>query len=97
MHLIHPSHVPVVNQVFTPTKEEIAHWQGLIQAMEQLSLTGYSMDGLDGTNTPRQSLLPQGHHQAYAAVTFDGDMVDVAHEETARSMLKLVKQWGILS
>jgi hypothetical protein len=30
-------------------------------------------------------------------VTFDGDMVDVAHEETARSMLELVKQWGILN
>ena len=73
MHLIHPSHVPVVNQVFTPTKEEIAHWQGLIQAMEQR------------------------RGQGSAAVTFDGDMVDVAHEETARSMLELVKQWGILS
>ena len=35
MHLIHPSHVPVVDEVFTPTREEIAHWQGLIKAMEQ--------------------------------------------------------------
>ena len=72
MHLIHPSHVPVVNEVFTPTREEIAHWQGLIQAMEQ-----------------RRGL-------GSAAVTFDGDMVDVAHEETAKTMLEMVKQWGIL-
>jgi len=72
MHLIHPSHVPVVNQVFTPTTEEIAHWQGLIQAMEQR------------------------RGQGSAAVTFAGDMVDVAHEETAKTMLELVKQWGIL-
>ena len=71
MHLIHPSHVPVVNQVFTPTAEEIAHWQGLIQAMEQR------------------------RRQGSAAVTFDGDMVDVAHEETAKTMLELVQQWGI--
>ena len=31
------------------------------------------------------------------AVTFDGDMGDVAHEETAKTMLELVKQWGILN
>ena len=72
MHLIHPSHVPVVNQVFTPTREEIAHWQGLLQAMEQR------------------------RGQGSAVVTFDGDMVDVAHEETARTMLAMVEQWGIL-
>ena len=73
MHLIHPSHVPVVNQVFTPTKEEIAHWQGLLQAMEQ------------------------SRDQGSAAVTFDGDMVDVAHEETAKPMLEMVRPWGILN
>ncbi len=71
MNLIHPSHVPVVNEVFTPTREEIAHWQGLIQAMEARRQEGS------------------------AAVTYDGDMVDVAHEETARAMLRLVKEWGI--
>ena len=73
MHLIHPSHVPVVNEVFTPTAEEIAHWQGLIQAMEERRKEGS------------------------AAVTYNGDMVDVAHEETARTMLKMVEEWGILT
>jgi citrate lyase subunit beta/citryl-CoA lyase len=72
MHLIHPSHVPVVNQVFTPTGEEIAHWQGLVKAMEEC------------------------RRQGGAAVTYGGDMVDVAHEETARAMLATVQEWGIL-
>jgi citrate lyase subunit beta/citryl-CoA lyase len=31
--VMHPSHVPVVNRVFTPTADEIAFHQGLIQAM----------------------------------------------------------------
>jgi citrate lyase subunit beta/citryl-CoA lyase len=71
MHLIHPSHVPVVNEVFTPSAAEIASWQGIIKAMEERRKAGS------------------------AAVTYDGDMVDVAHEETARAMLKMVAQWGI--
>jgi citrate lyase subunit beta/citryl-CoA lyase len=72
MHVIHPSHVPVVNEVFTPTREEIAHWQGLIKAMAQRRQEGS------------------------AAVTYAGDMVDVAHEETARAMLAMVREWGLL-
>ena len=32
--IIHPSHVPVINEVFTPTAEEIAYYQGLLAAME---------------------------------------------------------------
>jgi citrate lyase subunit beta/citryl-CoA lyase len=72
MHLIHPSHVPVVNEVFTPTREEIAHWRGLIKAMEQR------------------------RQQGSAAVTYAGDMVDVAHEETARAMLGMAQAWGLL-
>jgi citrate lyase subunit beta/citryl-CoA lyase len=35
MHLIHPSHVPVVNEVFSPSTEEIARWRGLVEAVEQ--------------------------------------------------------------
>ena len=72
MNLIHPSHVPVVNQVFTPTQEEISHWQGLLAAMEA--------QRADGS----------------AVVTYAGDMVDIAHEETARTMLERVKEWGIV-
>ena len=71
MHLIHPSHVPVVNEVFTPTDEEVKHWQGLVKAMEQRRAVGG------------------------AAVTYDGDMVDIAHEETARSMLAMAREMGV--
>lgn len=71
MHLIHPSHVPVVNEVFTPSAEEVAHYKGLIEAME----TRRSEGG--------------------AAVTFGGDMVDIAHEETARAMLEIAREMGV--
>ncbi|MGQ4809264.1 Citrate lyase subunit beta [Candidatus Entotheonellaceae bacterium PAL068K] len=71
MHVIHPSHVPVVNQVFTPTRAEIAHWRGLIQAMAERRKAGS------------------------AALTYAGDMVDVAHEETARAMLAMVAELGL--
>ena len=71
MHLIHPSHVPVVNEVFSPTPEDVRHWQGLVKAMEEMRATGG------------------------AAITFGGDMVDIAHEETARTMLAIAKQMGI--
>jgi len=71
MHLIHPSHVPVVNEVFSPTPEDVRHWQGLVKVMEEMRATGG------------------------AAITFGGDMVDIAHEETARTMLAIAKEMGI--
>ncbi|HEY3068374.1 MAG TPA: CoA ester lyase [Methylomirabilota bacterium] len=33
--VMHPTHVPVVNKVFTPTADEIAFHRGLIEAMEE--------------------------------------------------------------
>ena len=72
MHLIHPSHVPVVNEVFSPTLEEVAQWRGLIKAMEER------------------------RGQGGAAVAYRGDMVDIAHEETARAMLEMARELGVL-
>jgi citrate lyase subunit beta/citryl-CoA lyase len=72
MHLIHPSHVPVVNEVFTPNQEEIAQWQGVIAAMEE------------------------GRKRGDAAVPFQGDMIDIAHEETAKIMLARARELGVL-
>ena len=71
MNLIHPYHVPIVNEVFTPSREEIEQWQGLIKAMEDRRTEGS------------------------AAVDYQGDMVDVAHEETARAMLEMARELGI--
>jgi citrate lyase subunit beta/citryl-CoA lyase len=34
MLLIHPSHIAPVNQIFTPTAEELAYYKGLLAAME---------------------------------------------------------------
>ena len=48
MLLIHPSHVPIVNEVFTPTQQEIAHWQQLIAAVEQCERDGASVVTFNG-------------------------------------------------
>ncbi len=40
MTVIHPSHVPIVNKVFTPTAEEIAYCEGLIAAMDEARKAG---------------------------------------------------------
>ncbi|HEX2173840.1 MAG TPA: CoA ester lyase [Dehalococcoidia bacterium] len=65
MVVIHPSHVPVVNEVFTPDETELAYWRGLLAAMEQAD------------------------RQGLAAVTYEGEMVDIAMVKTAREMLSL--------
>jgi citrate lyase subunit beta/citryl-CoA lyase len=38
--VIHPSHVPVVNEVFTPTAAEIAYYRGLLAAMDAATQRG---------------------------------------------------------
>ena len=38
--LIHPSHVPIVNERFTPTADDIAYHQGLLAAMEEAERQG---------------------------------------------------------
>jgi citrate lyase subunit beta/citryl-CoA lyase len=48
MLLIHPSHVAIVNDVFTPTKEEIAHWKELIAAVEKCEREGASVVTFNG-------------------------------------------------
>lgn len=40
MLLIHPSHVGPVNQLFTPTAEEVAYYQGLLTAMAEAERRG---------------------------------------------------------
>jgi len=38
--VIHPSHVPVVNKVFTPSIDEISYYKGLIKAVEEAEKKG---------------------------------------------------------
>lgn len=46
--VIHPSHVPIVNEVFTPNAEEIAYYQGLVAAMEKAEQQGTAAVMYDG-------------------------------------------------
>jgi citrate lyase subunit beta/citryl-CoA lyase len=45
---IHPSHIPVINEIFTPTADEIAGWRAVISAMEDLHAQGLGTARLDG-------------------------------------------------
>ncbi|WP_419849623.1 HpcH/HpaI aldolase/citrate lyase family protein [Candidatus Poriferisocius sp.] len=40
MMIIHPSHIPIVNQIFSPTPEDIAAWRRLIAAVEEADIQG---------------------------------------------------------
>ena len=62
MHLIHPSHVPIVNEVFTPTREDITHWQGLVKAMEERRSQG------GAAVTYRGSMVDIAHEEAAHAM-----------------------------
>ncbi len=48
MLLIHPSHVKIVNEVFTPTPEQIHHWKELIAVVEQCESQGSSVVTFNG-------------------------------------------------
>jgi citrate lyase subunit beta/citryl-CoA lyase len=49
MLLIHPSHVSIVNEVFTPSPEQIAHWKELIAAVEDAEREGRSVAAFKGS------------------------------------------------
>ncbi|MBU1276299.1 MAG: CoA ester lyase [Proteobacteria bacterium] len=42
MALIHPSHVPVVNEIFTPTEQEMAFYAGLLAVFEEAEKKGHA-------------------------------------------------------
>ncbi len=72
-NLIHPSHVPIVNEVFGASQEEIDHWTGLVAAVEEAQKKGT------------------------AAVVYKGKMVDIAHYNYSREMLKRTAEYVRLS
>ncbi|MBI2909494.1 MAG: CoA ester lyase [Chloroflexi bacterium] len=37
---LHPGQVPIMNEVYTPAREEIAYWQGVVAAMEEAEKVG---------------------------------------------------------
>ncbi|MCB2191798.1 MAG: CoA ester lyase [Deltaproteobacteria bacterium] len=42
MALIHPSHVSVVNEIFSPTEQEVAFYKGLLAAFEEAEKQGHA-------------------------------------------------------
>ena len=48
MMVIHPTHVPIVHEVFSPTAEEILKWQETIEAIEAAQRDGRGAIRLDG-------------------------------------------------
>jgi len=45
---IHPSQLPIINAVFSPSDDEIAEWQRILEAMEQAAAEGRGAIRLDG-------------------------------------------------
>ena len=79
MMAIHPSHVAVINEVFTPGAAEIARWQATIAAVEAASTAGLGAVRLAAGS-------PHGRGAA---------MVDAAHARTARDGLALAARLGL--
>jgi citrate lyase subunit beta/citryl-CoA lyase len=48
MMVIHPSHLPIVNEAFTPSPAELDEWQGIVRAMEEAEREGLGAIRLDG-------------------------------------------------
>jgi len=46
--VIHPSHVPVVNKIFTPSPQEIAYYKGLIKVAEEAEKKGFAAAVYEG-------------------------------------------------
>jgi citrate lyase subunit beta/citryl-CoA lyase len=49
MLLIHPSHVAPINQIFTPSAEELAYYKGLLEAMRAAEAQGTAAVTYQGT------------------------------------------------
>ena len=46
--LLHPSNVPVVNEIYSPSEEEVAYYQGMIDALEKAQAEGRAAVIYDG-------------------------------------------------
>ena len=64
--VIHPSHVPIVNKVFSPSPEEIAHYRGLIQAMEEAAKKGVAAVIYEGDMVDEAMLKTAREMHAFA-------------------------------
>ena len=74
MVVMHPSHVPIVNEAFTPDEAELAHARGLIAAMEAAE-----------SGKGNAAVTYEGHMVDYAMVTTARELLDLAASIDARS------------
>jgi citrate lyase subunit beta/citryl-CoA lyase len=64
--VMHPTHVPVVNEIFTPSAQEIAFFKGLIETFQEAEKTGSA------------AVVYQGDMVDYAMVKTAREMLDFA-------------------
>ena len=64
--LLHPSNVPVVNTVYSPSAEDVAYYQGMMDAFEKAQAEG------------RAALIYDGEHIDYAHVKTAREIVEQA-------------------
>lgn len=71
--LIHPSHIAVANEVFSPSAEDVRFYSGMIEAFEKAEAQGIA------------AVLYEGHHIDYAHVKTARQVLDVHKKLTARA------------
>ncbi|WP_419927395.1 HpcH/HpaI aldolase/citrate lyase family protein [Candidatus Poriferisocius sp.] len=67
MMIIHPTHIPIVNQIFSPTPEEIDGWRGLIAAIEEAEAQGIGAFRHEGRLIDHAHLLTAQQNLARAS------------------------------
>jgi citrate lyase subunit beta / citryl-CoA lyase len=86
MMAIHPSHVAVINEVFTPSLAQIARWEATVAAVDAAST--------EGLGAVRLAAAPPGDAGPGDAGR-GAAMVDAAHARTARDGLALAARLGL--
>lgn len=71
--LIHPSHAAVVNEVFSPSAQDAAFYQGMIAAFEEAEATGVA------------AITYEGHHIDYAHVKTARQVLELHRLYAARA------------
>jgi citrate lyase subunit beta/citryl-CoA lyase len=66
-NVIHPSHVPVVNEAFTPTQSEIDHWKEIVAAVEE------------GQRRGSAAVAHKGKMLDIAHLTYAREMLEIAN------------------
>lgn len=72
---IHPSHVAIANQVFTPSDQDVLFYEGMIEAFEKAVAQGHA------------AVSYEGMHIDYAHVKTAREVVDLHKELTLRKRL----------